>query len=68
MKAKIYLRNGAIIEADIDALTTTRNAASRNLTAMNWTTPDDWTSKLHTIELAEIIAVVITREQSAVNA
>lgn len=64
MKAKIYLKSGASLEFDIEGLTTSRHAITNGFTGMKWTTPDDWTSKLHTIEMDQVAAIVIVRDPS----
>ena len=62
MKAKIILKSGAAFEVDVEDFETGRNPHTRALTSMSWETPDDWTAKLHTIELGEIAAIVVIRD------
>ncbi|WP_020525860.1 hypothetical protein [Catelliglobosispora koreensis] len=62
MKAQITLRSGAQIEAEVEDLTTTRNRLTNELTGLEWTSVDCWQRKLHTIEVSEIVAIVLIRE------
>lgn len=62
MKMQITFKSGAQIVADAGELTTGRDPLTGELTRMNWTTPDSWTAKLHTISLAEVAAVVMLRD------
>jgi hypothetical protein len=60
-RVQITLKSGAQIEFDCDELTTGRNQLTNHLSSMNWSTPADWSKKLHLIELEEIAAIVVLR-------
>lgn len=65
MRAQITLRSGVQIEVDVTELTTGRHRFTRDLVSLDWTTPQGWTRKLHTIELSEIAAIVMIQERGA---
>lgn len=63
MRAQITLKSGAQIEVEVEALDSERNRLTNELTRLGWTTPAEWTRKLHSITLSEIAAIVMLREQ-----
>lgn len=63
MKIQITLKSGAQIHADVEDLTTGRNALTNALQSLKWTTPADWLSKLYTVEVDDISAIVLIRDQ-----
>jgi hypothetical protein len=65
MRAQITLRGGAQIEVDITDLTTNRSPVSGGLTSLEWTTPDEWARKLHTVAVEEIVAIVVIQDGAA---
>ena len=62
MKMIIVFKGGGQIRVDIEDVTTKRSVVTNELTGIDWATPGDWTSKLHTVEIDQIAAVVIERE------
>ena len=62
MKIQVTFKSGAQIEFEVDEFSTGRDSLTRDLTAVNWKTPANWTRRLHTIEVEEIIAIVAIRE------
>lgn len=66
MRAQITFKSGAQIEADIEDLTTSRHALTKELVKIVWDTPEDWTRKLHTVDVDEIVAIVLTRTSEEV--
>jgi hypothetical protein len=69
MRMQITFKSGAQIEVDAGEWTTARNQFTNELTRMDWTTPDAWTAKLHTIDLSQVAAVVALRtpEEASVD-
>ena len=67
MKMLIVFKSGAKVEVDVESFETAKNAASGELSRLAWVTPDGATSKLHTINLGEIAAIVALREAGEVN-
>lgn len=63
MKAQITLRSGIQLVVDVEELTTERRALTKDLAKMNWVTPAGWLAKLHTIELEQILAIVLLRNE-----
>jgi hypothetical protein len=63
MRVQITLRNGIQLDVEMVDLTTTRSPIENRLTGMKWTNSDVWTRQLHTIELGEIVAIVVTRDR-----
>ena len=61
MRAQITLKSGAQIEVDVEKIETVRNSATNELTKLTWTTPDEYSAKLLSITLDQIVAVVILR-------
>ena len=59
MRAQITLRSGAQIEVDVVNLETTKNPGTQKITGMKWETPPNSTAKLHTVNLDEIVAIVV---------
>ena len=59
MKMRVFLKSGADFTVDVEEFTTKRNQMSGELTSMNWTTPENWKAKLHTLQLEEVAAVVV---------
>jgi hypothetical protein len=59
MRVQITLKNGVQIEADVDEFSTFRNQLTNEITKLNWSTPEGWKRKLHTINLEEIVAIVL---------
>jgi hypothetical protein len=58
MKMQITFKSGAQIVVDVETFSTGRSQLTNELTSLNWTTPPSWTAKLHTVTLAEVVAVV----------
>lgn len=67
MRVQITLTNGVQIEAEVENLTTRRDPVTGKLTEMGWDTPGDWTSKLHTLDLSQVAAIVCTRDPEVGN-
>jgi len=63
MRVQITLKNGVQIEVDVDKLSTARNQSTNELTRLNWVTPEGWKRKLHTINLEEIVAIVVIEDE-----
>lgn len=61
MKLEITFKSGAKVVVDSDYIGTVRNEMTGDLTRMKWNTPEDWTRKLHTISVDEIVCVVAIR-------
>ena len=64
MKMQVTFKSGAQITVDADEVTTGRQPTG-DLTKLAWTTPDDWVTKLHTLDVREVVAVVMLREAGA---
>jgi hypothetical protein len=62
MKVQVVFKGGGQVIFEADEFTTTKNALGE-FTKFEWKTPGDWTAKLHSINLAEIVAVVALRER-----
>ena len=60
-KLEIYLKSGAVIQVDAADVETERNRITGDLTAIRWTAPEHWKRKLHSVNLQDIAAVVVTR-------
>jgi hypothetical protein len=67
VKALIIFKSGATVEVDIERFSTKKNVMSGAITELKWETPDDWTSKLHTVQLDEIAAIVALRDPGEVE-
>lgn len=68
MKALIIFKSGAQISVDMDQITTTRDRLNPgHITQLEWVTPNDWTSKLHTVQVSEIVAIVAQREEPEIE-
>lgn len=65
MKAQVTLRSGAQIEFDVTDLTTRRSPVTGGLIGLDWTSPDGWMRKLHTIAVEEIAAIVMIQDGAA---
>lgn len=63
MWAQIVLKSGAEVVAELEDVKTTRNTMSGELTEMTWTTPEGWRTKLHTIQLDQIAAIVVHEDK-----
>lgn len=55
---QITFKSGTQVEVDATEFTTTRSPITGELTKINWTTPDGWTTKLHTVDVGEVAAIV----------
>lgn len=64
MRAQITFKSGAQIEVDVDDIATYRNNVTKALTKLEWETPEDYTAKLHTCDIDEIVAIVTMRRES----
>lgn len=62
MKMQVTFRSGAQIEVDVVKFSTGRNPLTDDLEKLTWTTPNEWTAKLQTVDLSEVVAVVALRE------
>jgi hypothetical protein len=62
MKAQITFRSGAQITFDVTSLVTGRSKIEGELHRLTWESPDDWTTKLHQVDLSEIVAIVCLRD------
>jgi hypothetical protein len=62
MKIQVTFKSGAQIEFEVDEFSTGRDHLTRDLISVNWKTPDNWTRRLHTIEVEEIVAIVAIRD------
>jgi hypothetical protein len=60
MKMEITLKSGTQIEVDVTEFTTGRNGLNE-LAKLNWTTPENWKRKLHTLEMDQIAAIVVVK-------
>lgn len=67
MKAEITFKSGAQILVDVTEFSTEKHRATREITAMSWTTPESWTRKLHTLALSEIVAIVAVADEPEPN-
>lgn len=61
MKMVLYLKNGAVIETDVTEFKASRNPVSGEFEQLTWSWPDDWKTKLVSINPSEIVAVVAKR-------
>lgn len=65
MKMQMFLRSGGVVTVvDVTEFETTRSKITGEFTHLNWTTPDGWTSKLHSVRLEEVIAFVALADGS----
>ena len=62
MKLQIHLDTGALIEVDADSFATQKDRATQHINHLEWTTPDGWLSKLHSVDLDRIVAIVAVRD------
>ena len=65
MRIQVTFKGGAQIEADVEEFETAPSALDGALNRINWTTPGNWTRKLHTIELSEVAAIVAIEDGAA---
>jgi hypothetical protein len=61
MRIEITFRSGAQITADVEEFSGSWSVIKGDLRSLKWTTPDDWTRKLHRIELSEVVGIVAVR-------
>lgn len=66
MKAQITFRSGVQIAFDVTSLESGRGRIEGDLQQLTWETPSDWTTKLHRVELSEVVAIVMLREPGEV--
>jgi hypothetical protein len=59
---QLTFRSGAQILVDVDEFTTGTSKVNGALRSLRWRTPADWTRKLDTVNLGEVVAVVAVRE------
>jgi len=62
VKMVVYLKSGASFEVDVGEFKTEKRGSS--FESLNWTTPGDWTSKLISVDLNEVAALVAKREEA----
>lgn len=62
MKMEITFRNGVQILVDVTGFETKKSLIDGKITELNWTTPDEWTRKLHKLDLDEILCIVAVEE------
>lgn len=58
MKLEITFKSGAQVAVDVTEFSTGKSVIDQELTKLSWTTPEDWTRKLHTVKLDEIVCLV----------
>lgn len=56
MKLEITFKSGVQVSVDVSKFTTKR--AGTELTEMEWTTPQRWSRKLHSIDLTQVVCIV----------
>lgn len=65
MRMQITFTSGAQIVVDTDEFTSLRSRLDgSSLNGLNWTSPPDWTAKLHWLRLSEVVAIVAVRDGS----
>jgi len=58
MRMQITFKSGAQVEVDVSKFTTTTSPLDGNvLTGMKWSTPEDATSKLHHLDMSEVVCI-----------
>lgn len=58
MKLEITFKSGAQVTVEVSEFSSKRSTISGDLTELNWTTPNEWARKLHSINLTEIACLV----------
>lgn len=60
---EITFKSGAQVFVDLDEFTSTRNRwEGGRLSGLEWTTPADWSRKLHWLDLSEVACLVVVRD------
>lgn len=67
MKIQLVFRGGAVVVVDVENFATTRSPITDGLGKLEWTTPDGWKSKLHTVDPSEVVAVIQLADDEGVN-
>ncbi len=62
MKLEITFKSGAQVTVDVTEFSTKRNQVSNTYAELNWTTPNDWARKLHSVDMTEIACLVAVEE------
>jgi hypothetical protein len=69
MKMVLTFKGGGRVAVDVTEFTTRKNSTMLSRDAfyfehLTWTTPADWTSKLHAVDLSEVVCIHIERSTS----
>jgi hypothetical protein len=62
MKLEITFKSGAQVTVDVTEFSTKRSQISNTYGELNWTTPKDWTRKLHSVDLEQIACLIAVED------
>lgn len=62
MKLEITFKSGAQVMVDCTEFSTEKSVVTGEIQALNWTTPANWSRKLHSVKLDEVVCLVAVED------